>query len=285
MYDLKIDVGRNSVHLSPDYGYYVSTIDGLTGISASFDTVKAINGYGESITSKTIPPKNLVITGVILDKNTTAKQAMLNCLLAGEEGVITIYQDYMRTSGSSRPSMYRRAKVFVKNSPIITQEQHSKFSFTLTMPNPYWEDVTEQTITVSTWGQSAPQLSNILGDVPPEYSFEYTASANSHGASLYCGASLLSNIAFYFDYTKLTDGYLPAGSTVKLWRENGRLRLTRTDNNVINQNIIEAAYTNSSLWYLPVGNGNRYWLNAEGGFTNAKIKYRPLYSGVLVDGV
>lgn len=282
MYDILIERGRNSVRLNPVQGYYVKSVDGLTGISASFDSVKAINGYGESITRRTIQPKSLVITGLVLDGDTSAKQALLDVLLAGEECLLTIYRGYM-SGGQARPSPYRQTRVFVKSSPIITQEKHSQFSFTLTMPNPYWEDVEASTVTVTNIvPNTAP---TITGNVDPEFEYEYTNSADSYGATLYCGTALLGAKYLYFNYTLLPDGYLPAGNTVHLWRENGRLRLTRTDNNVINENIIQALYTNSTLWYLPVGNANKYWMSADGGFTNAKLTYRPLYSGVLVDGV
>ena len=274
------------MRLNPANGYYVQTIDGLTGISASFESVKAISGHGESITRETIQPKPLTIKGLVLDGNTNAKQRLLDVLLAGEECLLTIYQGYISHSAlviQGRATPYRQTKAFVKQSPIITQETHSKFSFVLTMPNPYWEDVTARTVTVTSVApNTAP---TITGSVAPEFEYKYINSTNSYGATLYCGTNLVDAAYLYFNYTLLPGGYLPAGSTVHLWRENGRLRLTRTANNVTNENIIQALYTNSTLWYLPVGNANKYWMSADGNFTNAKITYRPLYSGVLVDGV
>lgn len=274
------------MRLNPANGYYVKSIDGLTGISASFESVKAISGHGESITRKTIQPKNLMITGLILDGNTNAKQELLDVLLAGEECLVTIYQGYINYSSLNvhgRTTPYRQTKAFVKSSPIITQENHSQFSFTLTMPNPYWEDVTANTVTVtSVVPNTAP---TITGSVAPEFEYAYKTSVNSYGATLYCGTSLADAKHLYFNYTLLPNGYLPAGNTVHLWRENGRLRLTRTDSNAVTESIIEALYTNSTLWYLPVGNANKYWMSADGNFTRAQITYRPLYAGVLVDGV
>lgn len=274
------------MRLSPSHGYYVKNIDGLTGISASFEAVKAISGYGESVTRKTIQPKTLMITGLVLDGDTAAKQELLDVLLAGEECLLTIYQRYINYTSLDvqlRPTPYRQAKVFVKSSPIITQERHSNFSFTLTMPNPYWEDVTTRTVNVT---RTAPNTApTITGDVSPAFEYSYKNFTNSYGATLYCGTTAADAKYLYFNYTLLPSGYLPAGSTVHLWRENGRLRLTRTDNNVTDESIIQALYTNSTLWYLPVGSSNNYWMSADGNFTNAKITYRPLYSGVLVDGV
>lgn len=285
MYDIKIDRADNNsltVTLDKSNGYYIQTIDGLTGVSASFESVKAVSGYGESITGKTIPPKSLMVTGLVLDANTMAKQKLLNVLVAGAEVLVTIYQGYS-SGAESRPSVYRQAKAFVKQSPIITQERHSKFSFTLTMPNPYWEDVEETTILVpNSFPNTAP---TITGDVPPEFTFSYKTTNNSYGATLNCGTSIVPEKYLYFNYSVLSDGYLPAGSTVRLWRDNGRLRFVRTAQGVTEENIIQALYTNSSLWYLMSGNIYKYWLSADGTSTNAAIKYRPLYSGVLVDGV
>ena len=271
--------------LMPSYGYYVANIDGLTGISASFNTVKAVDGYGESVTGKTIPSKSLMVTGVILDGNTTAKQNLLDVVKAGAEGVITIYKTEQI---AARPVPYRRAKVFVKQSPVITQEKHSKFSFALTMPKPYWEDVSEQSIPIRSTSDFA--TATVSGDVPPEYSLQFTLETAYWYVALYCASAIYTELDnfFMFDFTRLglsTDDYpdgLPANTLVKLWWENGRLRATATYNSTT-VDIVRCVYTASKLWKLPLGTAKGYYtLN---NLTNATLKYRPLYTGVLVDGV
>lgn len=285
MYNIRIDIGENSVTLMPTYGYYVAHIDGLTGISANFNTVKAVDGYGESITGKTIPSKSLVITGVILDGNTTAKQNLLNVVKAGAEGVITIYKTKQL---AARPVPYRRAKIFVKQSPVITQEKHSKFSFTLTMPNPYWEDVTEQSIPIHSVNDFA--TATVSGDVPPALSLQFTLGTAAWYVSIYCASVIYTEMDnyFMFDFTRLgltIDDYpdgLPANTVIKMWWDNGRLRATATYNGST-VDIVRCVYTASKLWKLPLGSAKGYYtLN---NLTNATLKYRPLYTGVLVDGV
>lgn len=279
MYRIKIDIGENSVSLMPSYGYYVAHIDGLTGVSANFSTVKAVDGYGESITGKTIPPKSLVITGVILDGNTTAKQNLLNVVKAGMEGVLTVYK---LNDIAARPVPYRRAKVFVKQSPIITQERHSKFSFTLTMPNPYWEDVSEKTIAIKT--ASEFETVTVLGDVPPEFEVQFTTTEDVDYVTINGRKSAYAGLDYFmFDFTQLPNYVLPSGNTVHMWWENGRLRVTRTDGNTT-ENIIRTVYTASKLWRLFLGSEYGYDTLTT-SLTNAVIKYRPLYTGVLVDDV
>jgi hypothetical protein len=68
-----------------------------------------------------------------------------------------------------------------------------------------------------------------------------------------------------------------------MWWENGRLRVTRNDGNTT-EDIIRTVYTASKLWRLFLGSEYGYYTLTD-PLTDAVIKYRPLYTGVLVDDV
>lgn len=131
------EVNVGAINLDAAHGIYVSRITGLTATSASLSTSARSIGAGETLRGVTIKGKPITIEGYILDGDTKTKNDMLSVILPGTTGVL-------RVAGASKTTppakKYYEIDVVVKESPTISQEKHSKFTFQLYAPVPYWRD-------------------------------------------------------------------------------------------------------------------------------------------------
>lgn len=281
MYDLTLTIGNNTLNLNPSNGYYITTIDGLTGVNAAFNTDKNMLTAGENIRSKSISGRTLQVRGVILDGHTAAgllaKDRLLEYITAGSVGTLLIKRTPRVTAAANV-----QANVWVKASPTITQERHSKFAFSLYMPFPYFEDVN-----ITTY-QLYP-LSNIPTVLSGSSDVEYELSAKATGANVTSAtlATLWSAISqeLRIDFTKSSAGYLAVGSSFLLKRADGELVLTVTDSNNATTVETQCVDLTSDLWLLPRGI-NSVELSVSGGtgasYTDGLLKYRRNYENVMV---
>lgn len=268
-----------SLVLSPANGYYISTIDGLTGVTAQQEESQNVNGIGTTITNGSIASKTITITGYILDGNTVAKQALLSFCRPNMELLLSLP---VLTGGTRLED--RRAKVWVKDSPVITQEKHSAFMVSFLMPIPFWSSAQATTINLSA---TDSQQITVIGEAAPEYKWEFTITAEVDRARLLI-ASTGEQMHINFARLSSLNNTAQANDKVRVYRTDGRLqaRLDRGNNTDID--IIGAVMPNSGLAYLPVGS-YRISLSTNTQtavyMSNAKLTYYPLYAGVLVDGV
>jgi hypothetical protein len=281
MYNISLTIIKDNpssterLDLTPTNGYYVETVEGLTGIESKIITTQQVNSVGESFAGYSIIGKALTIKGLVLDQQTAKKQALLDFVKPARELYLCVYRNE-GTGQAHRLVPYRRAKCVVKNSPIITQEKHSKFSIVLTMPFPYWIATTKEEYTLS-MGQG---FVNMYGDTEPDFEFSFTIPTTQDPMTtltLYHGAGT-NGEHLDFDFSKASLGYVTAGDAVKVFRENGRFRCTI--NGIDEINVI---LYSSTLWTLPLGTRELYHSNVY--IDDAKITYYPCYAGVLVDGV
>lgn len=263
--------------LFSNQGYYIDTIEGLTGIESKIETQPNVNAAGESYVGHSIHGKTLTIKGKILDEQTEKKQALLDFCKPARELWLEIYTKDTSPS-STRLVAYRKTRVRVQVTPIISQTKHSRFSIVLKMPYPFWlaADKTEYELSLGLG------FINIFGDVEPDYEIQFTIPSSSESIFVlhfYYGLSAEdAPRRMTFDFTKTTAGQATAGDIVKVWRENGRLRCTINDDNAIN--IIDL---NSTLWTLPLG--THLAVSFSRVVNDATVSYYPAYSGVIVDGV
>lgn len=269
-----------SLVLSPANGYYISTIDGLTGVTAQQEESQNVNGIGTTVTNGSIASKVITITGYILDGNTVAKQALLSFCRPNMELILSLP---VFKPGVTKLED-RRARVWVKDSPVITQEKHSAFMISFLMPIPFWGSAQETTINLT--ATEAQQIT-VIGEAAPEYKWEFTITAEVDRARLLI-ASMGEQMHINFARLSSLNNTAQANDKVRVYRTDGRLqaRLDRGNNTDID--IIGAVMPDSGLAYLPVGT---YQISLSTNtqstvyMSNAKLTYYPLYAGVLVDGV
>ena len=275
MYDIEFYADGKSLRMNLESGIIIKTIDGLTGTSALLDTVQNVNGVGTSVTGCRIAGKNLTVKGMVLDRNTNAKQALLDFFKPLRQ--VEMY--VISTRKSSIHERYRRAVLTVKTSPVITQTKHSQFSINLYMAIPYFESYKEYEINIP--ANLTAVEATIEGDANPQYELSFIAKADNLTIGyLWCYTNnYLDGTFLAMDFSQSTAGKLMTNDRVKIWRENGRLRATIND-----VDEIAIMYANSKLWYLPLGTW-KFMLGLGGAIDSAKIKYRSLHAGVLVDGV
>ena len=269
MYDVEFEYQGAVMRLSMDTGVVIGTISGLTGVSAAFGSVQNVSGSGASIVSSQTAPKALSIGGYILDGQTSVKQRLMDFFKPARH--MTMYVN--TRNGTSDTQRAYRADVYVKTSPMYSQEYHSKFVLELVMPVPYFEEITAREITL---GSST----EILGDADPEYTLQFAANADDvYGVTFWCDYGLARHKSVYLDFTKTTAGKLMTNDTVKIYRDNGIIKAL-----VNSASAMPILYTQSDLWYLPLGS-HVFTLVNSALLKDISLSYRSLHSGVLVDGV
>lgn len=263
----------STLSLAPADGVLISTIRGITSVSANLSTAVRSTGVGETIRGYTIKGKPLVVQGRILDDDKPLKDELLSIVQAGNEGTLEL--DCQTVGVSSASKTQYCIDVVVKDAPDISQEKHSKFSFTLYAPIPYWRAKTKTSITGFVNNVSKP-TAGYLGNVESDYTLTFKASASMTKATFTMGGrTLILNFS-----TAVTSGT----AVVFTRKENGRVVLTV--GGVEHNEYIDL--TNTTLWMLPVRGPLGATLKVEGAsgiaLSSSKLEYYTRYGSVMTWG-
>jgi len=283
MYYITLTVGDETLILDHEHGYDISTIDGLTGVTARLDTVQSNTNLGVAVQSGSVGGQKLVVRGYILDHNVAAKQALLSLLKPMAKGVITVYN---LPTATSRLTPYRQTDFVVQTTPKITQTKHSKFSFELFQPNPTWRAMEASRIVLSTNTYFDPVTATVDGETKADYDWTVYANAPIKTLTLDVRTSVAADEMPYrgvlsFDFASLD----PDGVTgnIHVWRKNGKLKATLGDTDIIPY----LALSHYMLDGLREGETEFRALASNGSPVEcvSMLTYYPSYVGVVLSGI
>ena len=279
MYDISLSINGVTLAMNHGAGYDIFTISGLTGTTGKLNTAMSNLSLGEDYTYGTVSGITLNVRGVILDGNTEKKQALLNTVLPLGEGTLSIYTT---PSSGDRPSLYRTIDVVVKETPTISQEKHSKFSFSLYAPKPIWKAPAAEAIVLTNTVSGGNTVEvTIAGQTKADFSLQIGVQANGlKDYSIYFGdaQTYILGKYIYLNFRKYDEDGVASGSTVKLFRDKGKITLT-----IDNVKHNECIYALSTLDALDIGT-HTFHMDADAN-NLTRVIYYPSYIGVLVDGV
>ena len=278
MYDIQLEINGKKLRMNPGSGYYISTISGLTGVTANLELSQSNSGIGESFSGGSIKGLSWQVKGKILDGQTDKKQALLDTVVPLGTGTISLYEKSDEIGGRAEP--YRVTDIVVKSTPTITQENNSKFVFTLYAPSPAWREATVKTVGLDGFA-SAPTEVTVAGQVPADYTLKIavTTATKLKEFSLYQDfPDAVYGKYLYVDFRKWNADGVSNTDKILIKQTNGRLSMTI---NGVNAN--KCIWTQSGMTRLDVGT-HQLLFRADAAST-ATLEFSPSYIGVVYNGV
>ena len=285
MYDLKFESNTTGKVLFLNYenDIIVSRVEGATGTSVSLGLSQGYKQVGQSVIASTVGGMTLTIRGKILDANTQKKQDLLKTFAPFSTGRLWWDNKYF-------------VDVEVKDSPTITQERHSVFSFRLFSQSPFWSNGTLSSFTsgISTAQFSFPikySSPHNFGskDFSKEYNVYNSGSVDTVFELKIWGTEPVKN-------PKITNkktgeflrfiGDIETGELLTMRQTAKAIYITKTAVDGTETNEFSMLDDESSLFRLKIGD-NVLTNEAEEGIYSmvSKISFYPLESGVLANGV
>lgn len=278
MYDIQLEINGKKLRMNSNSGYYISTISGLTGVTANLELSQSNSGIGESFSGGSIKGISLQVKGKILDGQTDKKQALLDTVVPLGTGTLSLYKKSDEISGRAKP--YRVTDIVVKSTPTITQERNSKFVFTLYAPSPAWREATVKTVVLDGLA-SAPTAVTVAGQFSADYTLKIsvTTITKLKEFTLYQDFpnAVYSNY-LHVNFRKWNADGVSNTDKILIKQTNGRLSMTI---NGVNAN--KCIWSQSSLTQLDVGT-HQMLLRAAAAST-ATLEFAPRYIGVVYNGV
>lgn len=278
MYDIQLEINGKKLRMNPGSGYYISTISGLTGVTANLELSQSNSGIGESFSGGSIKGISLQVKGKILDGQTDKKQALLDTVVPLGTGTLSLYEKSDEIGGRAEP--YRVTDIVVKSTPTITQEDNSKFVFTLYAPSPAWREATVKTVGLDGFA-SAPTAVTVAGQVPADYTLKIsvTTATKLKEFTLYQDfPDAVYGKYLYVDFRKWNADGVSNTDKILIKQTNGRLSMTI---NGVNAN--KCIWTQSGMTRLDVGT-HQILFRADAAST-AILEFAPSYIGVVYNGV
>lgn len=278
MYDIQLEINGKNLRMNPGSGYYISTISGLTGVTANLELSQSNSGIGESFTGGSVKGISLQVKGKILDGQTDKQQALLDTVVPLGTGTLSLYEKSDEIGGRAEP--YRVTDIVVKSTPTITQERNSKFVFTLYAPSPAWREATVKTVSLDGLA-SAPTEVTVAGQVPADYTLKIsvTTATKLKEFSLYQDwPDLVYGKSLYVNFRKWNADGVSNTDKILIKQTNGRLSMTI---NGVNAN--KCIWTQSGMTRLDVG--THKMLYAADAASTATLEFSPSYIGVVYNGV
>lgn len=278
MYDIQLEINGKELRMNPGSGYYISTISGLTGVTANLELSQSNSGIGESFSGGSIKGISLQVKGKILDGQTDKKQALLDTVVPLGTGTLSLYEKSDEIGGRAEP--YRVTDIVVKSTPTITQEDNSKFVFTLYAPSPAWREATVKTVGLDGFA-SAPTEVTVAGQVPADYTLKIsvTTATKLKEFTLYQDfPDAVYGKYLYVNFRKWNADGVSNTDKILIKQTNGRLSMTI---NGVNAN--KCIWTQSGMTRLDVGT-HQILFRADAAST-ATLEFAPSYIGVVYNGV
>ena len=286
MYDLTFvpDQG-NALAMNYENGIIIRHITGATGMTVTTKTAQGYRQVGVSVSAQTVAGRDIIVDGFIFQENAQRKQELIKTFAPFVSGRLYWENRYW-------------IDVVVKDSPTVSQNKHSDFTFRLLAPDPFWRGINKETY--------------VNGDVEKLFSFPINygdPAVHRFGNKSPTGQFSILNSgeeSAPLDITingtaKITNpcvtntqtgdfiqwnSDIEVGETLRIYHENGRIRVTLTDIFGVANNAIAYLDDDSSLFSIAVGD-NVLSASADSGDTSmaVSISFYPLYSGVLMYGV
>ena len=278
MYDIQLEINGKKLRMNPGSGYYISTISGLTGVTANLELSQSNSGIGESFSGGSVKGISLQVKGKILDGQTDKKQALLDTVVPLGTGTLSLYEKSDEIGGRAKP--YRVIDIVVKSTPTITQENNSKFVFTLYAPSPAWREATVKTVGLDGFA-NAPTEVTVAGQVPADYTLKIavTTATKLKEFTLYQDfPDAVYGKYLYVDFRKWNADGVSNTDKILIKQTNGRLSMTI---NGVNAN--KCIWTQSGMTRLDVGT-HQILFRADAAST-ATLEFAPSYIGVVYNGV
>lgn len=278
MYDIQLEINGKNLRMNPGSGYYISTIGGLTCVTANLELSQSNSGIGESFSGGSIKGISLQVKGKILDGQTDKNQALLDTVVPLGTGTLSLYEKESEESGRAKP--YRVTDIVVKSTPTITQERNSKFVFTLYAPSPAWREAAVKTVSLDGLA-SAPTEVTVAGQVPADYTLKIsvTTATKLKEFTLYQDfPDAVYGKYLYVDFRKWNADGVSNTDKILIKQTNGRLSMTI---NGVNAN--RCIWTQSGMTRLDVGT-HKMLFRADAAST-ATLEFSPSYIGVVYNGV
>lgn len=285
MYNLKFEsfTTRKTMFLNFENDIIIRRVEGATGTTVSLGLSQGYQQIGQSVLSATVGGMTLNISGYILDKNTLKKQELLQAFAPFTTGRLWWEDKFF-------------VDVQIKDSPTISQEEHSSFSFRLFSPSPFWSSKTKSS-TVS--GITSPKFS-----FPINYATTHEFGSKNMAEKYVVVNQGMVDTAFELEISGTEQIVNPrifsetSGEVLQFIGsvEVGEiLKLTQTTKNILVTKIhVDGSETNefsmlddeSSFFRLKVGD-NVLKNEADEGESGmiTQVSFYPLYSGVLANGV
>lgn len=278
MYDIQLEINGKKLRMNFSSGYYISTISGLTGVTANLKLSQSNSGIGESFSGGSVKGISLQVKGKILDGQTDKKQALLDTVVQLGTGTLSLYEKSDEIIGRAEP--YRVTDIVVKSTPTITQERNSKFVFTLYAPSPVWREATVKTVGLNGLA-SAPTAVTVAGQVPADYTLKIsvTTVTKLKEFTLYQDfPDAVYGKSLYVNFRKWNADGVSNTDKILIKQTNGRTNMTI---NGVNAN--KCIWTQSGLTRLDVGT-HKILFRAAAAST-ATLEFAPSYIGVVYNGV
>lgn len=278
MYDIQLEINGKKLRMNSNSGYYISTISGLTGVTANLKLSQNNSGIGESFSGGSVKGISLQVKGKILDGQTDKKQALLDTVVQLGTGTLLLYEKSDEIIGRAKP--YRVTDIVVKSTPTITQERNSKFVFTLYAPSPVWREATVKTVGLDGLA-SAPTAVTVAGQAPADYTLKIsvTTITKLKEFTLYQDFPDAGYGKFlYVNFRKWNADGVSNTDKILIKQTNGRTNMTI---NGVNAN--KCIWTQSGVTRLDVGT-HKILFRAAAAST-ATLEFAPSYIGVVYNGV
>lgn len=278
MYDIQLEINGKKLRMNSSSGYYISTISGLTGVTANLKLSQSNSGIGESFSGGSVKGISLQVKGKILDGQTDKKQALFDTVVPLGTGTLSLYEKSDEIMERAKP--YRVTDIVVKSTPTITQERNSKFVFTLYAPLPVWREATVKTVGLDGLA-SAPTAVTVAGQVPADYTLKIsvTTATKLKEFTLYQDfPDAAYGKSLYVNFRKWNADGVSNTDKILIKQTNGRVNMTI---NGVNAN--KCIWTQSGLTRLDVGT-HKILFRAAAAST-ATLEFAPSYMGVVYNGV
>lgn len=132
---------KDKIAFTYDFPYFLKTIDGIYKVSGNVTTVSSAFGIGESYSGTSIKKRPIVITGIIKDNFKERRQLLYKMFPLKTEGTLYYYEDDIK----------RKIAYEVEDIDIEEKGIPRAFTISLICPNPYFTDIEENEVSMSTW--------------------------------------------------------------------------------------------------------------------------------------
>lgn len=271
-----------ALSLLPSYGIYIATVVGATGHSIDISLSQGYQQIGETASEITVAGQAIDIRGYVLDGRTSVKTKILSTFTPLTRGTLIWEDKYF-------------IDVIVKEAPTVTQTRHSKFSLSLYAPYPFWKKsnknyyqlggVTAEfsfPVNYATTHRFGTRTGDTYfncynaGDMPIDYEISMSGTVDIVNPSV---TDIYRHSAVSFT------GTVAVGEVLKMYRENGVLRVTLTTSG-IESDAFDMLDDTSDLFQLQPGD-NVLRAAADSGepTMTTLVAFYAAYAGVLANGV
>ena len=132
---------KEKITFTYDFPFFLQAADGLHSIIGTVTTVASAFSVGESYSGTSIKKRPIVITGIIKDNFQENRETLYNIFSLDSEGTLYYYEN----------DIAKKINYIVEEVDIAEKGVPRTFTISLICPYPYFKDVEETKISMSTW--------------------------------------------------------------------------------------------------------------------------------------